>query len=517
MVKHNNPAEAKSVHLLASPIRPRSQSKDERTLIKEQETERNTSRCQGFLNSSCCCGNLASRSESRLEQLLPPADKSQTLTRAAVQRLSQTPQSFVILPPCSSSSTTHTKVFSILESGKFKKKKRTPYFGKQFRYFPSQSRTQTPSQFSPTEQDFKAVDVSERGTPSFALQRDRVGVKECCKRAKEVGEELEQTKKTQRGRVPPSGIGQERRRNGNLIIFKAKLEVIKDLWLITKQGRLWFWIAANPWLDPVHGHRPTHVLEKTQKGDLTRGEVEEKPDTGQREQQPSKMETVPLHSFYLLIIFQLCLLHLAHGGAYYGHKQPPQHHQPLPQYNDGYPQQQFLGNEMPHLPYGKEGPLIPQYGKELPQLPLQIGKERPLTKGKGTDKHFPEGRKVHLPLVLVEKVSERDHKEFRAPRDQQDHQDHKAPLDYQARDCQGYQENRGRLVLKATQVSENRACQECRENPEDLDYKDQKVTLVLMVEKDQLDFLGLQGSQVPLDSRDFPNQEVRGCPANWVL
>ncbi|XP_032362513.1 collagen alpha-1(VIII) chain [Etheostoma spectabile] len=103
------------------------------------------------------------------------------------------------------------------------------------------------------------------------------------------------------------------------------------------------------------------------------------------------METVPLHSFYLLIIFQLCLLHLAHGGAYYGHKQPPQHHQPLPQYNDGYPQQQFLGNEMPHLPYGKEGPLIPQYGKELPQLPLQIGKERPLTKGKGQT--FPRGAK----------------------------------------------------------------------------------------------------------------------------
>lgn len=97
-----------------------------------------------------------------------------------------------------------------------------------------------------------------------------------------------------------------------------------------------------------------------------------------------KMEAVPLRSFRLLItVFQLCLLRLANGGAYYGHKQPPQQHQPLPQYNDGYPQQQFMGNEMPHLPYGKEVPLLPQYGKELPQLPLQIGKERPLTDSKG--------------------------------------------------------------------------------------------------------------------------------------
>lgn len=97
-----------------------------------------------------------------------------------------------------------------------------------------------------------------------------------------------------------------------------------------------------------------------------------------------KMVAVPLRCFYPLItVFQLCLLHLAHGGAYYGHKQPPQQHQPLPQYNDGFPQQQFMGNEMPHLPYGKEVPLLPQYGKELPQLPLQMGKERPLTGSKG--------------------------------------------------------------------------------------------------------------------------------------
>ena len=67
----------------------------------------------------------------------------------------------------------------------------------------------------------------------------------------------------------------------------------------------------------------------------------------------------------------IALLHLAHGGAYYGQNQPPQQHQPLPQYNDGFPQQQqFVGNDMPIL-------------KELPQLPLQMGKERPLMESKG--------------------------------------------------------------------------------------------------------------------------------------
>lgn len=133
------------------------------------------------------------------------------------------------------------------------------------------------------------------------------------------------------------------------------------------------------------------------------------------------------------------------------------------------------------------------------------------------DKHSPEGLKAHLPLVLVEKVSERGRKEFRASRDQQDRQDHKAPQGYQARDCQGCQESQGFLVLKATQELESLACQECQENLEDPDYQDQKVILVLVVVKDRLDFLGLQGSQVPLDCPGFQNQEVRGCPDRQVL
>lgn len=94
-----------------------------------------------------------------------------------------------------------------------------------------------------------------------------------------------------------------------------------------------------------------------------------------------KMAAVPLRSFHLLVAAaHLCLPGLARGGAYYGRKQQ---HQPLPQFNDGFPQQQFMGNEMPHLPYGKDVPLLPHLGKEFPQLPLQTGKERPPTDSKG--------------------------------------------------------------------------------------------------------------------------------------
>lgn len=89
---------------------------------------------------------------------------------------------------------------------------------------------------------------------------------------------------------------------------------------------------------------------------------------------------------HFFTVFQLCLVRLAHGGAYYGQKQPHQQHQPLPQHNDGYPQQQFLGNEMPLMP------LLPQYGKELPQLPLQKGKERPLIEGKGEANQFLQNK-----------------------------------------------------------------------------------------------------------------------------
>ena len=95
-----------------------------------------------------------------------------------------------------------------------------------------------------------------------------------------------------------------------------------------------------------------------------------------------------LSAHLLVAALQLCVLNHVHGGAYYGHKQNPQQHQPLPQLphlplgNDGQPQQPYLGKEMPHAPYGKEMPIMPQYRKELPQLPY-MGKERQPTEGKG--------------------------------------------------------------------------------------------------------------------------------------
>lgn len=91
------------------------------------------------------------------------------------------------------------------------------------------------------------------------------------------------------------------------------------------------------------------------------------------------MVAVTLGSF--IAVFHLCLVQLGHGGAYFGRNQPPQ---PLPQYNDGFPQQPFKGNEMPRVMHGKNVPLLPQYGKEHPQLPLQMGKEGLSVHGKGS-------------------------------------------------------------------------------------------------------------------------------------
>lgn len=93
------------------------------------------------------------------------------------------------------------------------------------------------------------------------------------------------------------------------------------------------------------------------------------------------MVAAPLSSFLAVVL--LCLVQFSQGGAYFGRKQPPQPLQPLPQYNDGFPQQPFKGNEMPRATYGKDGPLLPQYGKEPPPLPLQMGNERPPVHGKG--------------------------------------------------------------------------------------------------------------------------------------
>ncbi|TWW63922.1 hypothetical protein D4764_03G0009300 [Takifugu flavidus] len=180
-------------------------------------------------------------------------------------------------------------------------------------------------------------------------------------------------------------------------------------------------------------------------------EVQEKPDRQlNRKQRPEElsnftfslqnMVAVTLGSF--IAVFHLCLVQLGHGGAYFGRNQPPQ---PLPQYNDGFPQQPFKGNEMPR------------------------------------DRLFPEGLRVHLLLVLLEKFLLRDH-----------------------------QESLGYQVLKGTQELENLACRDIQENLVDLVYQDQKVNLALVAVKDQLVLWGLLGLQAPLDSQGFQNQELLG-------
>lgn len=112
------------------------------------------------------------------------------------------------------------------------------------------------------------------------------------------------------------------------------------------------------------------------------------------------------------------------------------------------------------------------------------------------------------------KVSEKDHKEYRAPKD---HQGHRALRGHQDQDCQDYQESRDLLVLKVTMELGNLACQDCLENREHLDYLDLKVTSVLLVGRDPLDFLGLQGFQVLLGSLGLQNQEVRDYLANQAI
>ncbi|CAG5934287.1 unnamed protein product, partial [Menidia menidia] len=276
--------------------------------------------------------------------------------------------------------------------------------------------------------------------------------------------------------------------------------------------------TAKPdsWQDPVDGHCPTHAAEKSQHANLTGRR--EPVGVGQKDQHPA-MKRVAVPHFYnsLFSVLQLCLVHMAHGGAYYGQKQPPQQHQPLPQYSDGYPQQQFLGNDMPNSPYGKDVPLLAQFGKDFPQMPPQIAKRTPLTNSKDIDKLSLEELKVHLYLFLVEIVSDLGRKEFRVPQDQQDHQDHKVQLGLRVRDCQVLQENQGPLVLRATEEMEKLVCQDCRENPEDLDPQEQKVTLVQAVVKGQRDFRVLKVSQVPLDSLGFQKQEVRDYQDCQVL
>lgn len=96
-------------------------------------------------------------------------------------------------------------------------------------------------------------------------------------------------------------------------------------------------------------------------------------------------------TWHLAVIFTIYLgiMRATQAGAYYGIKQmPPQ----IPQYQalgqqvphipvgkDSIPMQ-HMGKEGPQLPYGKE--YVPQLWKEIPQIPM-LGKERMSKKAKG--------------------------------------------------------------------------------------------------------------------------------------
>lgn len=84
----------------------------------------------------------------------------------------------------------------------------------------------------------------------------------------------------------------------------------------------------------------------------------------------------PLPAPLQLALLQLIVFTYVSAGAYYGHKQHPQQYQQMQHLQhmgmgkEGYPQQQYLGKEMPYMQY-------PHYRKELPQMPMQKGKENP--------------------------------------------------------------------------------------------------------------------------------------------
>lgn len=100
---------------------------------------------------------------------------------------------------------------------------------------------------------------------------------------------------------------------------------------------------------------------------------------------------VPVQLLAVAVAIYLQLVRSTQGGVYYGIKQlPPQ----VPQYQalgqqvphmplgkEGIPMQ-HMGKEVPHMQYGKEYPHLPQYMKEVPQVPL-LGKDMAPKKEKG--------------------------------------------------------------------------------------------------------------------------------------
>lgn len=100
---------------------------------------------------------------------------------------------------------------------------------------------------------------------------------------------------------------------------------------------------------------------------------------------------IPTQLLAVALAISLQLVKSTHGGVYYGIKQlPPQ----VPQYQalgqqvphmplgkEGIPMQ-HMGKEVPHMQYGKEYPHLPQYMKEVPQVPM-LGKDMGAKKEKG--------------------------------------------------------------------------------------------------------------------------------------
>ncbi|CAB1347316.1 unnamed protein product [Coregonus sp. 'balchen'] len=164
---------------------------------------------------------------------------------------------------------------------------------------------------------------------------------------------------------------------------------------------------------------------------------------------PSLSAPLPL----LVALLQLAILPLVHAGAYYGHKQHQQHpqqHQPMPHLShigmggkEQHPQQQWPGKEMPHMQY-------PQYRKEIPQMPMHMGKEYPRKGGVvngGQDKGETEWQSLVRPSpVGQQEVSLEACQESRAQLGLRDLRDPLGHQDLLGKDSQELKENQAPLV-----------------------------------------------------------------------
>lgn len=105
---------------------------------------------------------------------------------------------------------------------------------------------------------------------------------------------------------------------------------------------------------------------------------------------------------FLLTLLQLAALTSVSGGAYYGHKQHPQpyqpvqHHQHMGMGKEGFPQQQYLGKEVPYMQY-------PHYRKEIPQMPMHKGTDN-ARKGGGYKGGQDKGEKLYFQQTVTKSL-----------------------------------------------------------------------------------------------------------------